>query len=80
MAAIGTITRFVIGGGLLGFLILAFVPNRESMAVQFAMVTPIVAAGMAGLELIIHKKPWHGLAMLGAVALAVGGMLVGVTG
>lgn len=80
MVTLGTATRYVIGAGLLGFLALAFIPGRESIAVQVTMITPIVAAGTAGLELIFHKKPWHGLAMLGAVALAVGGMLIGVTG
>ncbi len=80
MVALGTFTRYVIGAGLIGFLALAFIPERASIAVQITMITPIVAAGVAGLELIVHKKPWHGLAMLGAVALAVGGMFVGVTG
>jgi hypothetical protein len=42
------------------------------------MITPIVAAGVAGFELMAHKKLNAGFAMLGAVALVVCALLFGV--
>lgn len=78
MATLGTVTRYAIIAGLVGFLVFALIPGRASLAVQITIFTPIVASCIAGVELILHKKPWHGLAMIAAVALAIGSMLVGV--
>ena len=79
MASLGTVTRYVIAVGLLAFLVLAIWPNMQSYAVAATLITPIVAAGVAGLELMYHKKIRAGMAMLGAVALVVAALLFGVS-
>jgi len=80
MAALGTVTRHLIAAGLIGFLVFAFLPGFASVAVQITMVTPIAAAAVAGLELLLHRRPWHGVALIGAVMLALGSMLFGGAG
>lgn len=79
MAALGTATRYVIALGLLAFIVLAVFPSTRSYAVAATLITPIVAAGVAGMELMIHKKIRAGMAMLGAVALVVAALLFWVS-
>ena len=78
MAQIGTATRYVIALGLAAFLVLAFIPGMRSYAIGATLVTPIVAAGVSGIELMMHQKVKAGMAMLSAVALVVAALLFGV--
>ena len=79
MATLGTLTRYVIALGLFVFLVLAFWPGMQSFAIAATLITPIVAAGVAGLELMYHKKVHAGMAMLGAVALVIAALIFGVS-
>ena len=79
MGQLGTVTKYVIGVGLLTFLVLAFWPNMRSYAIYATLITPIVAAGAAGLELMYHKKIKAGISLLLAVALVVAALLFGVS-
>jgi hypothetical protein len=78
MATLGTVTRYVIVIGILAFIVLACIPNMRSYAIAATLITPIVAAGIAGLELMYHKKANAGFAMIAAVALVVCALLFGV--
>jgi hypothetical protein len=50
-----------------------------SYAISATLITPIVAAGVAGLELMYHKKIQAGIALLLAVALVVAALVFGVS-
>ncbi|MDQ2986416.1 MAG: hypothetical protein M3R13_06805 [Armatimonadota bacterium] len=78
MAALGTFTRYVIAGGLVVFVILAFIPGQAANSVYATMITPLAAGCVSGIELLAHKKTWPGLSMLASVALAITVLNVGV--
>jgi hypothetical protein len=79
LARLGTLTMYVIGAGLLTFLVLAFWPGMGSYAITATLVAPIVAAGVAGLELMYHKRIQAGISLLLAVALVVAALMAGIS-
>lgn len=78
MVALGSFTRYVIAAGLAIFVVLAFIPGQAANSVYATMITPLVACGVSAIELLAHRRTWPGLAMLAAVALAVGALIIGV--
>ena len=74
---LGLLTWLAITAGLAAFIILAVAGYSEEAALA-VLYTPIAAATVTGVELIIRRHPWPGVSLLCAVGLIVGALLLGV--
>ena len=78
MAGLGKLTLVCIALGLLAFVVFALWPGHRSLAISLTLYTPLAAAAVTGIELLIRKKVSAGVCLLAALALIVAALVSGV--
>lgn len=77
MGRMTTITTAVIGIGLTGFLVLACVPGSGQLALYVVLLTPLLAALAAAVELALQRRFAPAICMVLAVGIAATALLIG---
>lgn len=75
---IGALTRLVLITGLLAFAALSLFPGLGFAALYVTALTPIAAASLTGIELIVRNERAAGISLLLSVVVIAAGLFWGI--
>ena len=78
MDGLGKLTMVCIALGLGTFVVFALWPGHGPLAILLTLYTPLAAAAITGIELLLKKRTSAGLCLLGALALIVVALVSGI--
>ncbi len=67
-----------IAAGLLAFIVFALWPGHGPLAILLTLYTPLAAAAITGIQLLLRKRTSAGICLLAALALIVAALVSGV--
>ncbi len=78
MDGLGKLTMVCIAAGLLAFIVFALWPGHGPLAILLTLYTPLAAAAITGIQLLLRKRTSAGICLLAALALIVAALVSGV--